>query len=184
MCPDDGTKLLTDLTGVPRGFADLVKARAYRHRSVELSKVTSQKTGKTHPWVVTGLAWLGGKMPAVRTLDDVVGLYEADGGGVRAVRVVTYENGGSVVARELLDAAVRDGRVALGERSQWARYLEAAPELATGALELLPTSPGQRRLNREASAARALEQMTVTEREAWERRELAARLGCRPEDVI
>lgn len=89
---DDGTKLLTDLTNVPRRFADLVEKRAYRHRSVELAKVTSQKTGKTHPWVVTGLAWLGAKLPAVRTLDDVVKLYETSPGVEHVLTVVDDEN--------------------------------------------------------------------------------------------
>lgn len=73
---DDGSKLLADIKDVPRKLAELINAKAYRTRSVELSRVTSQATGKTFEWVVTGLAWLGAKMPAVRTLDDVVALYE------------------------------------------------------------------------------------------------------------
>ncbi len=78
---DDGQKLLSDIKQVPRKFADLVGRGAWRHRSVELSRVTSQKTGRTHDWAVTGLAWLGAKLPAVSTLDDVVKLYE-DGDGI------------------------------------------------------------------------------------------------------
>jgi len=76
---DDGTKLLADAKRVPARTADLIEAGAYRTRSVELSRVTDQKTGKVHDWAVTGLAWLGGKMPAVQTLDDVVALYEREG---------------------------------------------------------------------------------------------------------
>jgi hypothetical protein len=87
---DDGTKLLADVHDVPRKFADLLNAKAYRTRSVELSKVTSQTTGKVYDWAVTGLAWLGAKMPAVKTLDDVALLYE--GGGVEPRLVV--EHGG------------------------------------------------------------------------------------------
>ena len=75
---DDGTKLVADILDVPATVADLIEAKAYRTRSVELSKITSQVTQKTYDWVVTGLAWLGGKMPAVRTLDDVVAMYETD----------------------------------------------------------------------------------------------------------
>ena len=63
---------------VPKGLSSLIDAGAYRTRSVELRQHTSQKTGKQYPWVVSGLAWLGGKMPAVKTLADVVKLYEAD----------------------------------------------------------------------------------------------------------
>jgi hypothetical protein len=72
----DGSKLLADIHGVPKKIADLVRARAYRTRSAELSKATSQRTGKSYPWVVSGMAFLGGKMPAVRTLDDIVAMYE------------------------------------------------------------------------------------------------------------
>jgi hypothetical protein len=75
---EDGSKLLADIRKVPAKFAELVKAGAFRTRSSELSRMTSQKTGKTYDYVVSGLAWLGDKLPAVQTLDDVVALYEGD----------------------------------------------------------------------------------------------------------
>lgn len=75
---DDGTKLLADIKRVPRQFAELVNAGAYRTRSVELGPLTSQRTGRRFEKVVKGLAWLGGRLPACQTLDDVVALYEAD----------------------------------------------------------------------------------------------------------
>lgn len=74
----DGDRLLTDIKQVPKVVALAIQKGAYRTRSVELSRVTSQVTGKTYEWVVTGLAWLGGVMPAVRTLGDVVALYAGD----------------------------------------------------------------------------------------------------------
>jgi hypothetical protein len=81
------SKLVMDAKKVPKAFSQLVDVGAYRKRSSELeahalgeiSSVTSQVTGKTYDWVVTGLAWLGAKLPAVRTLDDVVKLYEDAG---------------------------------------------------------------------------------------------------------
>jgi hypothetical protein len=63
---------------VPAQFAQLIKAKAYRKRSVELSKITSQATQKTYDFVVSGVAWLGAKLPAVQTLQDIVALYEAE----------------------------------------------------------------------------------------------------------
>lgn len=74
----EGTKLLADVRHVPKIVADLIERGAWRTRSVELSTVTSQTSGKRYEWVVTGLAWLGGKMPAVRTLGDVVALYAGE----------------------------------------------------------------------------------------------------------
>ena len=76
---DDGTKLLGDIVDVPATVGGLVKAGAYRTRSAELSSVTSQTSGTKYPWVVSGLGFLGGKMPAVRTLGDVVAMYEREG---------------------------------------------------------------------------------------------------------
>ncbi len=110
---DDGTKLLSDVKHVPRRFADLVKAKAYRTRSVELSKITSQRTGKKFGWAVTGLAWLGGKVPAVRTLDDVVTLYEGDDDGIERRFVEFDETGegpknGEVLLLNALTEVIRD----------------------------------------------------------------------------
>ncbi|HLE98974.1 MAG TPA: hypothetical protein VI540_03680 [Gaiellaceae bacterium] len=85
----DGTKYLADIKKVPKVFGELVKAGAYRKRSAELSSITSQKTGKTYDLVVTGLAWLGDRLPAISTLEDVVKLYEGD--AERRVLVI-YEN--------------------------------------------------------------------------------------------
>lgn len=75
---DDGVDavLVMDAKAVPKKFSELVNVGAYRTRSAELSRVTSQVTGDVYDWVVTGLAWLGAKLPAVQTLEDVVALYE------------------------------------------------------------------------------------------------------------
>jgi hypothetical protein len=112
---DDGQKLLADFLRVPKKFAALVNAGGYRTRSVELSKVKSQKTQKVYDWVVTGVAWLGGKMPAVKTLDDVVALYEERDLELELGRVVVYEQPaeGSVVwkpeeSTNSIRAALRD----------------------------------------------------------------------------
>lgn len=75
---DDTERLLADVKRVPKKLSKLIKAGAYRTRSVELSKIKSQTTGKTYEWVVTGMAWLGGKLPAVRSLDDAVKLYDGN----------------------------------------------------------------------------------------------------------
>jgi hypothetical protein len=72
----DGGKLLGDLRKVPRKLADLMKLDAFRTRSIELSRVTSQTLGgREFPNVLTGLAVLGAKAPAVRTLDDILAWY-------------------------------------------------------------------------------------------------------------
>lgn len=67
-------KLLADIRRVPKKVAQLIKAGAFRTRSVELKKMKGQKV-EGEGWVVTGLAWLGAVAPAMRTLDDVVALY-------------------------------------------------------------------------------------------------------------
>lgn len=76
-----GAKLLADIKGIPASFAKLLKSNAFRTRSVEISKVTAQSgDGKGKKLsVISGLAWLGAKAPAVRTLDDIAALYSGTG---------------------------------------------------------------------------------------------------------
>lgn len=76
-----GTKLVGDARRVPKKLAGLVNAGAFRTRSVEQRLYTGQgdaNRGKSYGWVIDGLALLGAKAPAVRTLDDIVALYSAD----------------------------------------------------------------------------------------------------------
>lgn len=76
--PDDGKwKIYTDIAKVPAKIAKLFGAGAFRTRSVELSRIRSQESDgeKVYDQVVTGLAWLGAKAPAVRTLADIVSWY-------------------------------------------------------------------------------------------------------------
>lgn len=77
---EEAKRIRGDIRGVPKKFARLVEKGAWRTRSVEISKVTSQNgdAPTVYDEVVTGLAWLGAKAPAVRTLDDVYALFAAD----------------------------------------------------------------------------------------------------------
>ncbi len=71
-----GDKLVADLRAVPKKLAGLVRSGAFRTRSVEFrTGYQSQATGKRYGRVLTGLALLGAKAPAVKTLDDIVALY-------------------------------------------------------------------------------------------------------------
>jgi DNA-binding PadR family transcriptional regulator len=115
---EDGTQLLADVRGMPKKVSQLVRAHAYRKRSAEISRIRSQKTDKVYDRVVSGLAWLGGKMPAVRTLDDVVALYEGDD----AEPVFrTFEDppdlDGEVLRDALVDWGARDAK-AYAEKSE------------------------------------------------------------------
>ncbi len=98
-----GDKLLADIKNVPKGLSGLIDVGAYRTRSVELGRVTSQKTGRKFDWAVTGLAWLGGKMPAVRTLADVVKLYDGDDADRLFVEVTENE---PVLSERLLETVI------------------------------------------------------------------------------
>jgi hypothetical protein len=100
---EDGNKLLADVKKVPAKLGSLIQAGAWRTRSAELSRVTSQKTGKSYDWVVTGLAWLGGKRPSISTLDDVVRLYESDDDRV-VRRCLAQEENEDSYSKEAVDA--------------------------------------------------------------------------------
>jgi hypothetical protein len=70
-----GGKLLVDLKRVPKKLAETIKVGAFPHRSAEVCSVQSQRTQRLYDSVVTGLALLGARGPAIRTLDDVLALY-------------------------------------------------------------------------------------------------------------
>jgi hypothetical protein len=119
-----GKKLLADVRRVPKKFAELVNSGAYGARSVELSRVTSQRTGRRYDFVVTALAWLGDRMPAVRTLDDVHALYDGRGELVRAYQLdVRSENGAALVAE-----AIELGVITEGAREATLRLYASAPD--------------------------------------------------------
>jgi hypothetical protein len=82
---DDGQRLFADVRKVPRQLAKLIRAFAYRTRSVELSKAIDDD-GEEHPFVVSGLAWMGAKKPAISTLGDVVALFEEEGALEQALK--------------------------------------------------------------------------------------------------
>lgn len=111
---EDGSRLLADVKSVPKRLADLIKAKAYRTRSVELSRVTSQRTGRRYDLAVSGLAWLGASLPAVRTLDDVVALYADDHVELRRVYVsnsTTQDEAALAAPREFVSAALQRGAI-------------------------------------------------------------------------
>jgi hypothetical protein len=69
-----GTKLVADFTRVPEKVKTLLELQAYRTVSAEIyDKV--QLLGKTYRNVVSAVAFLGGDIPAVGTLDDALALY-------------------------------------------------------------------------------------------------------------
>ena len=76
----DNGRLLADARKVPRVVASLIRAGAYRARSIEFWRGYTDASGKRHPFVITGLALLGAKLPAVRGLKDLVTLYAEDEG--------------------------------------------------------------------------------------------------------
>ena len=176
-----GTKLLADVKHVPRRFAELVNARAYHGRSVELSRVTSQRTGKRYPLVVSALAWLGDRLPAVRTLDDVHSLYESN---VDLVPVRAYEAQlePATDADTLIASAVETGRIAVGSEGNWRRLFEADASAAASLLDGQTPTSHQRMQNRIAAlnASPGLSDDLVRAHEA----SLASRLFLDVEEVI
>lgn len=73
-----GTKLVADFTRVPQKVKDCIDVGAYRTVSAEIyGKV--QLLGKTYENVVSAIAFLGGEIPAVGTLDDIKALYNRAG---------------------------------------------------------------------------------------------------------
>ncbi|HOX28399.1 MAG TPA: hypothetical protein PLQ76_04500, partial [bacterium] len=76
-----GGCLIADIAGMPKRIYDLVRAGAYRKRSLEvLHDFKDEAGGKTHPHVAAGLALLGANLPAIGSLSDIAALYESTAG--------------------------------------------------------------------------------------------------------
>jgi hypothetical protein len=176
-----GDKLLADVKDVPRKFAELVRARAFTGRSVELSKITSQRTGRRYPLVVSALAWLGDKLPAVRTLDDVHALYEGEAELVRAYQLDTRAEDGQALVAE----ALAYGIITKGQADAALRLYASAPD----EMQSLLDSMGLAEV-RELEAWYLESPSATTEPSVWDEDERSYRaymsqvLGVRPEDVI
>jgi hypothetical protein len=173
-----GDKLVADVKAVPRRFAELLRARSFGPRSVELAKITSQRTGKRYPLAVSALAWLGDRLPAVRTLDDVPLLFA---GELELVRAYDTQGIGATAAG-LLEEAVETGRIPVASVARWERMFAADHDATLSLLSDRQPSTHRRLENarRLMTAAPDLDDALVVSHE----RELAASLGVRPEELI
>lgn len=102
---DGRATLFADAKRVPEKFGALIEAGVYPKRSVEVGRVTAQKDGteKTYDAAIVGLAWLGAKAPAIRTIDDVYKFFgegdpvwkPGEGYMARQTKLMEAANGGT-----------------------------------------------------------------------------------------
>lgn len=93
-----GSKLVADITDIPRQVYDAIKNRLYRTVSVELLKSVEHK-GSSYPWVLDAVALLGADQPAVNTLDDL---------GKLTARRMLYESSGERFCFEVLKGNAKE----------------------------------------------------------------------------
>lgn len=74
----EGDRLVADIKNLPKKIYQLLKAKAYMRRSAEVL-CNVKIGGKAYKYALKACAFLGGEMPAVHTLDDVLALYAANG---------------------------------------------------------------------------------------------------------
>lgn len=71
-----GDKLVASFKDIPKKIYDIVKRRGYKRVSSEIyPKYTDSDTGKSFGPVLRAVAFLGGDIPAVDSLEDVSALY-------------------------------------------------------------------------------------------------------------
>ena len=70
-----GDKLVADMSDVPKRIARIIKNRGYKRVSVEIYNNYQDKNGERRGLVLKALAFLGGDIPAVKTLKDMEVLY-------------------------------------------------------------------------------------------------------------
>src|SRR5262245_555533 len=72
-----GNKLYADLKNIPRKFAELIKAGAYKRISSEIYwNYKDEDSGKTWPRVLKAVSILGADIPALTSLDEIRALYQ------------------------------------------------------------------------------------------------------------
>lgn len=121
-----GDKLVADLSHVPQKLGELIKARAYKKVSPELSE-NYEIGGKKYPNVLRALSLLGADAPAVKTISDIVAQYSAGDSPV----IVFYEKpeAAPAVAPEKKEAIVENKLRALLALDEKADVLEAIKAL-------------------------------------------------------
>ncbi|GEM_PF-3404284 len=125
-----GGRLLADLVGVPAKVYDLIRAGAYRKRSLEvLHGYLDEATGSTHKHVAAGLALLGAALPAIGSLADIGALYGTPGGGAAYLYesgpAGILDDGGSDVSSAPPDADNMEGEMTANEMIEKIAALEA-----------------------------------------------------------
>lgn len=85
-----GDKLVADLKDIPGKIAAIIKAGGYKKVSAEVYS-NYEISGKKFPKVLKAISFLGGDIPAVKTLNDIVAQYK-DTGQVVAVLYEMAEN--------------------------------------------------------------------------------------------
>ncbi len=161
---DDGSRLLADVWRVPKKVAELIRAGAYRSRSVELGGFTSQRTGRRYDQIVRGLAFVGGRMPAVAGLADIERLYAAQTEVVRVYEFAPTERSNNVMAIDLIDRALEEGRIDVAAANAWVRNFELDASLTTRMLQGLP--PDRRQAVRNWHALTTVDASLETDEEA------------------
>jgi hypothetical protein len=120
--------LVGDLVDVPEWLAKIMGS-AWPNRSMEGGNDIESATGKKYSMVIEALSLLGVKMPGVKTLDDLTGMYSEEmpegveiGAGSRIAAAV------GIAATDIEDVR-RAYHASLGEdREQWwVRAIEADP---------------------------------------------------------
>lgn len=72
-----GDRLVADVSEVPRRFADLIKAGAYKRVSAEIYwSYKDRDDGESYPRVLKSVAFLGAEIPAITSLKAVESLYQ------------------------------------------------------------------------------------------------------------
>lgn len=69
-----GTKLLADISAIPRKIKELIENKAYGRFSPEIY-INLTDGDKKYPYVLKGIALLGGDTPACTTINDFIDLY-------------------------------------------------------------------------------------------------------------
>jgi len=104
-----GDSLLADIKNIPQSIFALIKKKAYRKTSAEIYPSYETSDGTKLSTVLRAVAFLGGEIPAVEGISDILGLYSDKGNQVfKMYSIEDKKYGFTITPRKGLDDKVAD----------------------------------------------------------------------------
>lgn len=145
-CYAEGDRLYLDVDDAPANFAAACNAKRYSAVSVEFKQDYTDSQGRTWPWVLSRVAFLGAELPAVKGLEPVPQAVFA--ASTDKTKVFTFSEAPAVDRTQILQALTAAGQdvtavtdaVPDGVLASWLAACQKA-SMASAPAPVIPPNP-------------------------------------------